>query len=244
MNDKTIVIALSGGKDSTAMLLTMLENNERIDYILFLDTGWEFPQMLEHINKLEKYINKKIWRLYPQLPFEYVLYKKPMRKKGGVNKGKVMRYGKGWPRPRIRWCTGEKVYTLTHFYKTLINPVINVGYAYDENHRTLFTTKGIPQRYPLQEYKITEREALKICYRVGFDWGGLYDYLNRVSCFCCPLQSERNLFQIRKEHTRLWEKALEWDKKQPSPYFKNGHSLQWYDSYFSKIERKKGLFNR
>ena len=44
------VVSLSGGKDSTAMLLRMLEEGMRVDIILFCDTGLEFPAMYEHLD--------------------------------------------------------------------------------------------------------------------------------------------------------------------------------------------------
>ena len=44
-------ISLSGGKDSTAMLNIMLGRGESIHSAVFFDTGWEFPEMLEHIIK-------------------------------------------------------------------------------------------------------------------------------------------------------------------------------------------------
>ena len=50
------VVQFSGGKDSTAMLLMMLEKNMPIDDIIFCDTGKEFPQIYEHIEKVDKYI--------------------------------------------------------------------------------------------------------------------------------------------------------------------------------------------
>lgn len=50
------VVQFSGGKDSTAMLLMMLEKNMPIDDIIFCDTGKEFPQVYEHIEKVNKYI--------------------------------------------------------------------------------------------------------------------------------------------------------------------------------------------
>ena len=57
---KKHIVSLSGGKDSTAMLLMMLEKNMQIDDIVFCDTGVEFPQMYRHLDKLQKHINKKI----------------------------------------------------------------------------------------------------------------------------------------------------------------------------------------
>ena len=53
---KLHVVSLSGGKDSTAMLLMMLERRMPIDIILFCDTGLEFPTMYEHMKKLELHI--------------------------------------------------------------------------------------------------------------------------------------------------------------------------------------------
>ena len=46
------IVSFSGGKDSTAMLLRMVEENMQIDDIVFCDTGKEFPQMYEHIKKV------------------------------------------------------------------------------------------------------------------------------------------------------------------------------------------------
>lgn len=38
------IVNLSGGKDSTALLLMLLERGAQIDYIVFADTGKDFPQ--------------------------------------------------------------------------------------------------------------------------------------------------------------------------------------------------------
>ena len=50
------VISFSGGKDSTAMLLMMIEKGYPIDYIIFVDTTKEFPEIYQHIQKVEEYI--------------------------------------------------------------------------------------------------------------------------------------------------------------------------------------------
>jgi 3'-phosphoadenosine 5'-phosphosulfate sulfotransferase (PAPS reductase)/FAD synthetase len=49
--------SFSGGKDSTAMLIKAIELNEPIEDIVMFDTGWEFPEMHEHIKKVESYID-------------------------------------------------------------------------------------------------------------------------------------------------------------------------------------------
>ena len=50
------IINFSGGKDSTAMTLKMLEDGWWVDEIIFADTGKDFPQMIGHINKFDDYI--------------------------------------------------------------------------------------------------------------------------------------------------------------------------------------------
>ena len=49
---------LSGGRDSTAMVIRYLELGNNIDYILFCDTGFEFPAMYEYIEKLDLYLQR------------------------------------------------------------------------------------------------------------------------------------------------------------------------------------------
>ena len=65
-------VALSGGKDSTAMLLLMLERGEQVDDIVFFDWGMEFPEMYEHLDNLEAYIGRPITRLYPRETWDYL----------------------------------------------------------------------------------------------------------------------------------------------------------------------------
>ena len=66
------IVSLSGGKDSTAMLLRMVEEGWPIDIILFCDTGMEFDAMYRHIDKVEKYIGRPIVRLKSHQSFEYL----------------------------------------------------------------------------------------------------------------------------------------------------------------------------
>ena len=49
-------VSLSGGKDSTAMLLLMIERDMPINMVLSADTGMEFPEMYEHLAKLDEHL--------------------------------------------------------------------------------------------------------------------------------------------------------------------------------------------
>ena len=61
-NNKKVIVSFSGGKDSTCMLLMMLEKGMQVDYILFCDTGLEFPQMYDHVKRLMNTFKKHMER--------------------------------------------------------------------------------------------------------------------------------------------------------------------------------------
>ena len=50
------VVSCSGGKDSTAMLLLMIERGMPIDMVLVADTGLEFPEMYRHWDRLARHL--------------------------------------------------------------------------------------------------------------------------------------------------------------------------------------------
>ena len=61
--EKLYAASLSGGKDSTAMVLRLVEEGWPLDFVMFCDTGLEFPQMYEHVEKLEKALPVPVVRL-------------------------------------------------------------------------------------------------------------------------------------------------------------------------------------
>jgi len=55
------VVSFSGGKDSTAMLLMMVEQNIPIDEVVYYSMGsWEWDEMLLHIEKIKNDIPSSI----------------------------------------------------------------------------------------------------------------------------------------------------------------------------------------
>jgi 3'-phosphoadenosine 5'-phosphosulfate sulfotransferase (PAPS reductase)/FAD synthetase len=221
LNNENKILSLSGGKDSTAMVDMMVRHNEQIAAVVYFDTGWDFPQMINHINFMEKKLDIKIWRLKPRVPFEYIMLHKPIRAKRGPNKGKIHRFGNGWPSYSRRWCTREKVQTIEYFSKSYENPIQYIGYAFDEKGRIKDNSKYI-KKYPLIEWGITESDALRYCYDQGYHWDGLYEIFNRVSCYCCPLSRIGELKKLRKYYPELWIKMLEMDSAMP------GHNKGFY----------------
>ena len=124
------IVSFSGGKDSTAMLLRLIEEKKPIDEIIFCDTGKEFPGLIKHIKKVEDYIKRPITILKAENSFDYIFTEKKRTKSNKYSDVK----GYGWPSAMRRWCTTMlkivvfKKYIKEHYseYKTYI------GLAYDK----------------------------------------------------------------------------------------------------------------
>ncbi len=213
------VVSFSGGKDSTAMLHAMLEHGEPVDHVIWFDTGWEFPQMADHVALVEKQTGIEITRLQPAQPFDYWMYERQIVARKGPMLGKVHRIGNGWPSPMRRWCTRLKVNAIDNQLKEWGAPdiVVCIGFAADEAERggRSLDDRDYEKRFPLIEYGMTEADALEYCYNLGYDWDGLYEVFHRVSCFCCPLQSLAELRNLRTYFPELWARMLEMDSRIP-----------------------------
>lgn len=214
------LVSFSGGKDSTAMLLGMIERGMQIDCILFCDTGLEFPAMYDHIAKLEKDMGTPITRVRADKSFEELMFHAEIRRK--PDSMVLKRYGPdikgyGWAGPKMRWCTARlkdeprekflreirKDYTVKEY----------IGLAADEGYRLeRKRNRQDGHVHPLVDWGMTEADCLQYCYDHGYDWNGLYEQFKRVSCWCCPLQPLPELRQLYHNHRELWEQLKEWDK--------------------------------
>lgn len=63
------------------------------------------------------------------------------------------------------------------------------------------------------EWGWTEKDCLDYCYSKGFDFGGLYNYFDRVSCWCCYMQSLNDLRMLKEHFPKLWSTLKEWESK-------------------------------
>lgn len=232
---KLHVVSFSGGKDSTAMLLRMIEENYPIDIILYCDTGLEFPEMEEHIDKVEKYIGRSITRLKSEKDFMYWATEHIREVKSdkipGTKSGDIVN-GYGYPTLFSRWCTNKlKTQVISNYFKELrkdFEIIEYVGIAVDEPKRKR------DKVYPLIEWKMTEVDCLQYCYDRGFNWGGLYEIWNRVSCWCCPLQSLGDLRKLKKHRPELWDRLKEMDNELSKTLRPNFH----IDKSLTDIERR------
>lgn len=246
-------VSLSGGKDSTAMLLLMIERGMPIDAVLTADTGMEFPEMYDHLRRLDDYLycQRGIHLTVLRHPkgFEYLMFEEPKTKPSSVENRQrlgVPLYGNGWPGVKVRWCTGQ---LKTHLINREVNRLKKernalhyVGIAADEPARIR------DEQYPLVDWGITEKEALQICYDRGYDWGGLYEIYHRCSCWCCPLQRIDELRKLRRHHPELWARLMELDRRATEQFghnalgqFKKDWTVEQLEQRFAGEERQTAV---
>lgn len=227
------VVSLSGGKDSTAMLLMMLERGEQVDEAVFFDTGWEYPEMHDHLERLRAYTVErhgfdKYTTLKPDRSFEFYMFDKVRSR--GAHKGEA---GYGWARPKARWCTKIKTAAIDKHLRGR-GAVQCIGIAADESKRIR------DKRYPLVEWGVTEADALAYCKVRGFDWGGLYEYHRRLSCWCCPLQNMDSLRALRHHHPDLWERLRDMDARSWND-FRIGYPVEHLEERFAHEDLQMSL---
>ena len=247
-------VSLSGGKDSTAMLLLMIERGLPINTVLWADTGMEFPEMYDHIRKVDDYLYRErgihITMLRHPKGFEYLMFEEEKQKPSSIENRQrlgVPLYGNGWPGVKVRWCTGQ---LKTHLISKEVNRIKGeyqalhyVGIAADEPKRIK------NEQYPLVDWGITEAEALKLCYDRGYDWGGLYEIYHRCSCWCCPLQRIDELRKLRHHHPELWKRLRDMDQRaiaqfghNPLGQFKQNWTVERLEQRFAAEDAQISVF--
>ena len=230
------IVSFSGGKDSTGMLLKMVDEGMTIDEIVFIDTGMEFPEIYNHIEKVSLYINRKITVLKPKHTYEYYL---------GEHVKKNGQIGYGHPDWKNRWCTQVlKKDVIKRYFREhqvpLKERIEYHGIAYDEQQRAKKNSEKIV-KYPLINFKMTGKDALRYSYDKGFDFGGLYNKFVRVSCWCCPLKRLGEMKVLYLEYPQLWKKLKEMDAKSRRR-FRMDYTLEELEAKFESKRNQLNIF--
>jgi hypothetical protein len=205
------------------MLLMMIERGERVDEVVFFDTGMEFQAIYDTRDKVLPILAErgiKYTELTPKEPFMYSMLHRPVRERGGG-----LHYGYSWCGGVCRWGTRQKIQALKAHTKDGIDCV---GIAFDEEHR-LSKESRPNRRFLLYDWAITEQEALKYCYDRGFYWEEngvrLYDILDRVSCWCCGNKNLKELKNMFLHLPEYWYKLMDLQAGTSRPYRRDGTTL-------------------
>ena len=217
------VATVSFGKDSTAMLLKLIDKSYPLDEVVFYDTGMEFKAIYNVRDKIMPMLLKhgiKYTELKPKTTFLYNMLERPV-----LNGKNGPRIGLGWCGGACRWGTSCKTRAVEACHKS--TDKVYIGIAADEPKR--LERLKLPKCAPLAEWGMTEAECLAYCREQGISWEengvDLYDILDRVSCWCCANKNRKELKNIYLYLPEYWEKLKKLQSQIPKPmkrYSRNG----------------------
>ncbi|MBC8336671.1 MAG: phosphoadenosine phosphosulfate reductase family protein [Anaerolineales bacterium] len=195
------IIALSGGKDSSALAVYMRGKIKNVEYV-FCDTGEELKETYEFIRKLQDYLCTDITWLKSERDFRYY----------------VDLYNGVLPDARTRWCT--RMLKLKP-YEDFIgdDPVISyVGIRADEPHRKgyISTKPNITTVFPFVEDNIRRDDVMRILINSGLGLPQYYAWRSRSGCYMCFFQQKREWAGLLENHPDLFEKAKSYEKFDPA----------------------------
>lgn len=190
------VVALSGGKDSTAMALRLLEVEPREYVYVCTPTGNELPEMFAH------------WRLLGGL-----LGKPIIPVMGGTLDALIRKQG-ALPNWRQRWCTRMlkiEPYAAWLMQQSKAHDGITsyVGLRADEEEREggdYSAVPGIIRRFPMREW--------------GWKIQDVFDYLGargieiprRTDCAVCFYQKLPEWWELWKGYPTEWAEGEAWEE--------------------------------
>lgn len=185
---RTHIVALSGGKDSTAMALRLREVEPETDFtFVCTPTGKELDEMFEHWRGLGELLGKPLLPVLPPRGFDALIEAYHML-----------------PNARMRWCTRELKIQPMKAYLFAHAPCVHyVGLRADEEERVGIygEMKGVEQRYPLREW--------------GWGLSAVLNYLTeqgvsipqRTDCDCCFFQTIAEWYLLWTRHPERYEAA-------------------------------------
>lgn len=221
------ILALSGGKDSTALAFYIRDNmpevHEQIEYV-FYDTGCDLPETYDYLDKIEVFLDKKIVRTKPPKSFD-----------------QIYETSKLIPAPHRRWCTVElKVKpSWNYIYKRVENEgegkfFVYVGIRADESHRKGISPKTKREKelikpvYPFIENGINKEDVENILVRNGINYPDYYKWRSRNGCYFCFYQSKMDWINLYERHPDLYKKAMYYEE---NGLKSRGEIFRWCQTY-------------
>ena len=197
------ILALSGGKDSSALAVYMLGKISNVEYC-FCDTEKELDETYEYLVKLETYLGQKI---------HFLKYS------SGYGFDEILQLKRGFlPSPQQRWCTE---YLKLKPYEDYIgdDPVVSyVGIRADEPHRTGYISSkpNVKTVFPFVDDNIRKDDVKRILEESGLGVPSYYKWRSRSGCYFCFYQQKREWIGLLENHPKLFEEAKKYEKTDPA----------------------------
>ena len=231
--------SVSGGKDSMAMFLRIIEEGKPLDEVLFIDTTLEYECVYKNQELIKKMCEErgiKYTRLKPEHSVDwYCLFGR--RKENNQFKIHWESFTWHWGvpiKPHRRWCLHQIKRHTTDSQEGLSELKYThrlhnyIGIAKGENRPLIdLRSRNEEASYPLIEWGMTEPDCLQYCYDHGIDFDGSYEWLEALSCWCCPSVPKKAVYDCwehrydkfrtlyAREHIIARVVKNEWCRRQP-----------------------------
>lgn len=182
------IVALSGGKDSTAMALRLAEVEPREYTYVCTPTGNELPEMVDHWERLEGILGQPIVRIQERTLFGLIIEQRAL------------------PNHAARWCT--RILKLENFYAWCCKqgPAISyVGLRADEESRAgmTFRSEGeMHMDFPMKRWGWTISDVREYLAHRGVT------IPKRTDCAVCFWQKIGEWYELWRDHPDLYEQGV------------------------------------
>lgn len=228
---KKYIASVSFGKDSTAMILKLIEEHKPLDEVVFYDTGMEFDCIYKVRNKILPILKKHgiaYKELKPANPFWIDMLIREKKKRTGE-----IVYGDGFCGGACRWHTFKKQKICNDYCG---DNFVYIGIASDEPKRLVNLDEN--KIAPLNEWGMTEADCLAYCKERGIEWiedgVDLYSILDRVSCWCCKNKNLKELKNMYQYLPRYWKRLKGLQDKIDVPFKGDGKSIFELEERFKR----------
>ncbi len=206
--DRRHILALSGGKDSSALAVYLRDKVPQLEYV-FCDTGVELEETHDYLKKIESFLDIKIHTISAAEGFDYYL-----KMFSGV-----------LPDANTRWCT--RMLKLKPYEKFIGNdPVVSyVGIRADEPHRQGYISgkPGVTTVFPFAEDGLVKSDIYRILEDCGLGLPSYYQWRSRSGCYFCFFQQKREWVGLLENHEDLFNQAQAYEKIDPD----TGERFTW-----------------
>ena len=237
------IIPLSGGKDSTALAVYMLENHGDLPLeFVFTDTGAELPETYSYIKRFEAIFGVEVNRLTAlDLPELKVRSKGGRRSPFDVLLNEV--YSGFLPNPQARWCTRMLKIKPFEYFVNGEDAYSYIGIRADENREgfrsapkkitadpdtpkakpvVISEKNNILPVYPLKDAGFGLHDVRNLLLDSGLGLPPYYDWRSRSGCYFCFYQQIGEWQGLKERHPELFEAAKSYEKVKP-----NGRQFTW-----------------
>jgi len=222
---------LSGGQDSTAMTLRLLELGEPLDYIVFCDTTLEHDEMYEYIDKLDSFFqrkyNKKITMLNPKITFNEYIFQP--RKKGdyiGKTRGTPSVIDMCFWRKEAKQATFERWAKKEGIFKSMVQ---YNGFTSNESSRA--TNSPAYVIAPLYDWGWSENDVSNYLQKNHME-NKLYQHFSRTGCAVCPKNKIDDKYMLYKHYPEKWEYMKDTEEKLNNDINRTGIYPRWHIKLF------------